>query len=191
MVALTVYPDEAPTIDSLTASTDPSTGQLMLTANGVDSSTSAVETVDFYVSETALPFASTDGSNGWSVDVPTAAPQTYYARAVDAGVQGPFVQVTVGSVAIGQLTASPQPYVANSTLTLTASDLLDLNNATIESVTFYQDLSGTGVYKADTVGPPITADGRIRQPSTRPAGPGCKHFSRSPRIPADRARRLR
>ena len=161
-IAITIYPDQAPMIASLTAATDPSNPTMLeLTANGVTSLTGAVTGVSFYQVGSGSPFATVDGAAGWSCDVPSdllsgTGSQDFYAVATDAmGQTAPQAATTVNRITIGGLTAASGSlsgvYVPGDTLTLDATAILDwLSGTRNPTVTFYQDTSGSGVFNPAT-----------------------------------------
>ena len=168
-VALVVDPHQAPTIDGVSATADPSGGDaastITLTANGVGDG-SAVASVAFYQvgnstalgTETATEFLA-NSATGWSIGgVDTSGfsgSQQFYAVVTnDAGQTTTSPTLTVGEIAVGSFTTNPGQYVAGQSLTLTANDILDWNSGSPgQTITFYQDTTGSGDFADATALP--------------------------------------
>ena len=147
----------------------------MLVASSSNDPDNTIQSVAFYVGTSSAGIgygavslgAGTDAADGWAADVSSgqidSAASTFagstlvfYAQATDAaGLEQPAVSLSYNynPLVIGQLTAGSDLYttISGSSLTLTASGILDRTSGSGSSVMFYQDLSGTGIYYANSV----------------------------------------
>ncbi len=161
---ITVSEETGPTVDSLTASTDSSTGSalLRLSADAFDSAGSITQ-VEFKMDGSSLGIV-TNPVNGWTWNVDPSVwitagsgPHDFTAVATNNfGQTATSPTLTVKPLLIGAVSASSgsgtsgNTYVAGQDLTLTASGLLDWNTsgggaASVTGVDFYLD-DGSGSF---------------------------------------------
>ena len=175
-VAIVLDPHQAPTVDSVTATTDTTTGAhfISLAANGVDDG-SQVASVAFYevgagTGGADLLLGTVDappegGTPTWTLDGIDAsgfgASQQFYSVVTnDAGQTTQSPTLTVAGMTVGDVSADPGQYVAGSSFTLTASGILDFGGGSGQTVQFYQDTSGTGDFtQATAIGSPQAVSG--------------------------------
>ena len=150
---------EVPWIGSLSAAPDPviRPDEITLTAHDVGHPNRLVARIAFYrdtngdgvwnEGDDDLLGMDEDGSNGWSLSVPTAGwspgTQTFYARAQDNhGVWSETVRTTAtvhnAPPLVSHLTADPDPVTQPGSLTLTAMGVRD-PDGTVLRVEFYRD----------------------------------------------------
>ena len=164
-VAIIIDPHQPPTVDSVTAATDTTTGThyISLTANGVDDG-SQVASVAFYQVGVAQPLQTltqAEYAAGWTingVDISSdgSNPQFYAVVTNDAGQTTQSPTLSISGMTIGQFGANPGQYVPGMSLTLNATGILDWSGGTGATVQFYQDTSGTGDFtQATALGAPL------------------------------------
>ncbi len=160
-VAVTVSPDQGPSIDGLAVST--ASGNLVLTASGVTSPDGSIAGVVFYKGDLSHPISGTpvsDGQGNWTQSgvsasgFSTTVPEPIIVEATDDMGQVFDFTVNQKPIVVGAFSANSGSnlYIAGNSLTFNLSGIVDWNSSpgTI-TASFDLDTSGTGTYNAGSL----------------------------------------